>query len=403
MRLPFFAFLLAASLSLTVEAQTFTLLHDFTNDPDGAHSSASLIRDGAGNLYGATSVGGNLNCEFVGCGTVFKVNSAGVESVLYTFTTHFDGNEPSGPLLRDKLGNLYGLTSGGGNKGGFGTIFKISNRGRKSTLYTFSGGVDGADPNGWLLMDAAGNLYGVTSQGGNQACTCGTVFKLDPTNHKTILWSFGNAPDGARPEGGLVMDSGGNLYGATNGGGNLNCNVGGTGCGIVFELNPTTGVETILYTFKSQPDAAYPAGGLVRDSAGNFYGTTVGGGSCTLGLNGCGTIFKVDKAGNETVLYSFSGALDGLQPYSTLVRDSLGNLYGTASSGGAFNYGDVFKLDANSNFTVIYNFTGQTDGWFPQAGVIRDAAGNLYGTTFYGGDLPCSGGLGCGSVYKITP
>jgi len=269
-------------------------------------------------------------------------------------------------------------------------------------LHSFAGHPgDGANPEAGLVRDAQGNLYGTTLTGGSggpELCSgvggCGTVFKLDTTSKETVLYSFTGVPDGEEPDAGLVRDAQGNLYGTTYNGGASNL-------GTVFELD-TTGKETVLHSFTGTGgDGSEPYGGLVLDAQGNLYGTTSFGGA-----SGDGTVFELDTAGKETVLYSFTGTGgDGAYP-SGLVRDAQGNLYGTTYGGGASGFGTVFKLDTAGKETVLYSFTGTGgDGAYPSGLVrlVRDAQGNLYGTTYEGGDLACDAPYGCGTVFKLTP
>jgi uncharacterized repeat protein (TIGR03803 family) len=251
-------------------------------------------------------------------------------------------------------------------------------------------------------MDATGNLYGTTGFGG--ASNAGTVFKLDPSGNKTVLYSFKGGSDGDVPVAGLIMDAAGNLYGTTEDGGSSNCSFG---CGIVFELDPA-GNETVLHSFTGSPgDGGRPVAGLIMDTAGNLYGTTAEGGSgtCTvingIPVSGCGTVFKLDPAGNETVLHSFTGGSDGIQALAALLMDAAGNLYSTTELGGSFGSGIVFKLDPSGNETLLHTFTGGNDGAAPLfASLIMDTAGNLYGTTQNGGGSSnCT--VGCGTVFKL--
>jgi uncharacterized repeat protein (TIGR03803 family) len=202
----------------------------------------------------------------------------------------------------------------------------------------------------------------------------------------TVLHRFAGA-DGHNPSeyGHLIEDSAGDLYGTTSGG-------GASGLGVVFMLNKTG--ETVLHSFTGGADGRAPYAGLTQDSAGNLYGTTFGGGA-----SGLGVVFKLNKTG-ETVLYSFTIA-DGANPYAGLTRDSAGNLYGTTSAGGASNSGVVFKLDTTGTETVLHSFTGGADGAKPSAGMIQDSAGNLYGTTYYGGSGRTSSGNGV--VFMLKP
>src|SRR5208283_5378540 len=284
----------------------------------------------------------------------------------------------------------------------------------ESVLYSFCSAPscsDGAYPlYGALVLDAQGNLYGTTADGGTGGA--GMVFKADTTGKETVLYTFtGTGEDGAAPYAGLVRDAQGNLYGTTLGGGSPTCEyvTGIYGCGTVFKVD-TTGKETVLYTFCSASnctDGGGPEANLVLDAQGNLYGTTRFGGSPACTPHGCGTVFKLDPTGKETVLYSFTGKPDGAGPYAGLVRDVQGNLYGTTDSGGANGEGTVFKVDTTGKETVLYSFCSAgypncTDGAQPMAGLVQDAQGNLYGTTFWGGDLVCNAPDGCGTVFKLT-
>jgi uncharacterized repeat protein (TIGR03803 family) len=313
-------------------------------------------------------------------------------TVLHTFTGSPDGLSPLAGLVRDWNGNLYGTTVFGGAYG-WGTVFKVGPTGKETVLYSFTNSPDGSQPHAGLVMDEAGNLYGTTISGGSS--DAGTVFEVDTSGNETVLHSFTNSPDGAAPVAGLVRDWKGNLYGTTPYGGDLACDPP-YGCGTVFKLGPT-GKETVLYSFTNSPDGAVPEAGLVMDEAGNLYGTTVSGGSSC-----CGTVFKVAPTGKETVLHSFSFS-DGSAPSAGLVRDWKGNLYGTTVEGGSSGVGTVFIMDPTGKETVLYSFAGGTAGAYPYGALVRDWNGNLYGTTFYGGDLACSAPYGCGTVFKLGP
>jgi uncharacterized repeat protein (TIGR03803 family) len=263
-----------------------------------------------------------------------------------------------------------------------------------------------------VVQDSAGNLYGTTGyggMGGGPNCGnfgCGTIFRLDTTGKETVLHSFVGT-DGHAPRGSLIRDAAGNLYGNTYEGGSFDCQ--GPGCGTLFKLD-TRGAETILHVFLStEPYGIIPFGGLIRDRAGNLYGTTNAGGAFPEN----GTIFKLDPAGVMTVLYNFMGGTDGSGSFAPLIQDSSGNLYGTTELGGdpsckllgtSLGCGTVFKLDAVGRETVLYRFKGGRDGGFLEAGLVMDAAGKLYGTTSLGGNLACNNnGLGCGVVWEVTP
>ena len=306
------------------EAQTFTVLHSFTGYPDGEWPYAGLVQDAAGNLYGTTVWGGASDV-----GTVFKLAKTGEETVLHSFSGYPDGQYPFAGLVQDAAGSLYGTTEEGG--AGAGTVFEVDKSGKETVLYSFTGtGGDGAYPWAGLTRDAKGNLYGTTDDGG--AHGFGTVFELGKAGKEAVLYSFGGVY-GEYPFAGLVRDAAGNLYGTTYEGGVYDY-------GTVFRLGKT-GKETVLHSFDNNgSDGVSPLDGyLVVDAAGNLYGTTGYGGT-----SGYGTVFKLNKAGKETVLHSFTGGADGEGPSAGLVRDGKGNLYGTASWGGAYGYGTVFEL-----------------------------------------------------------
>jgi uncharacterized repeat protein (TIGR03803 family) len=361
------------------QARSFKVLYSFTNGADGGQPYASLIQDSAGNLYGTTAVGGSS-----GFGTVFKVNKKGKETVLYTFSGGADGANPWAGLVWGPRDSLYGTTEAGGTSG-YGTVFKLSKTGKKTVLYNFTGtGDDGAYPYALLVWDAAGKLYGTTYKGG--AFGNGSVFQLGKTGKLTVLYSFKGGADGENPYAGVVLDPAGNIYGTTFG-------AFGIGYGTVFKLN-TAHKEKVLHAFTGGPDGGYPYyGGLVSDSDGNLYGTTSYGGANQY----FGTVFKVNKAGKQKVLYSFSGGADGGQPNASLILDAAGNLYGTTIGGGAYGHGTIFKFSRTGKETVLYSFAGGTDAASPNANLLRDAAGNLYGTSIAGGTS------GEGTVFKLTP
>jgi uncharacterized repeat protein (TIGR03803 family) len=281
-------------------------------------------------------------------------------------------------------------------------VFKVDTSGRETVLYTFTGLYDGAFPYAGLIMDAGGSLYGTTSSGGFPPYT-GLVFKLDKSGHETVLYYFLNRGDGDYPLAGVIMDANGNLYGTTYYG-------GASGAGTVFKLD-TTGTETVLYSFTGGADGSNPVAGVIMDTEGNLYGTTeFGGTSPNCGSLGCGVVFKLDTNNNkETVLHTFgNGKGEGANPTAGLVLDAKGNLYGTTEygGGGSNGAGMVFKLDTANKETKLEVFTGGKDGGFPYAGLIRDKAGNLYGTGQFGGNLTdCTNNIsnGCGVVFKIVP
>jgi uncharacterized repeat protein (TIGR03803 family) len=278
-----------------------------------------------------------------------------------------------------------------------------------TTLYTFTGGSDGANPRAGLIADAAGNLYGTTISGGVSCGElphgCGTVFQLTPSGTLNVLHSF-TGSDGSQPFAALVADAAGTLYGTTYGGGATASCDPPNGCGTVFKLAPS-GILTVLYSFTGSSDGAYPFGALVADAAGNLYGTTTLGGA-TASCNppsGCGTVFELVASGSLTVLHSFTGFFgsDGSSPYAGLIADATGNLYGTTFGGGAYGHGTVFELAPSGILTVLYSFTGDSDGAYPYASLIADATGNLYGSTTLGGaTASCNPPYGCGTVFQLT-
>jgi uncharacterized repeat protein (TIGR03803 family) len=335
------------------------------------------------------------------------------EAVLYAFGTNRGSPAyPSGSLIVDAAGNLYGTTEiGGANRSG--TVFELSPPignvpWTETDLYTFDGGTDGGAPNGTLIFDDIGNLYGTTVGGGDEVCLCGTVFELSPPAAPggnwtfTTLYSFGGGNDGAEPRAGVVFDQLGNLFGTTAGGGGAaSCSPPVVGCGTVFELSPPSASggawsEAILYSFTGGNDGAEPAAPVVFDEAGNLYGTTFCGGVVTCqSLDGSGTVFELTNSGGqwiETVLHDFGTFGDGYSPGAGLFLDTSGALVGTTPSGGSHGVGTVFGLQppfksgGNWIYALLYSFRKSlTDGDSPQGGVIS-VNGMLYGTTTGGGE-----------------
>ena len=402
------------------------VLHNFSNNgTDGWSAQSGLIVDAAGNLYGTTFSGGTYNYY----GTVFELSptlgGGWSETVLHNFSDDgTDGWGPQSGLVFDAAGNLYGTTSGGGTYNG-GTVFEMSpmlgGGWTETVLHSFGSGTDGAGAiYASLIFDAAGNLYGTTSSGGTDICPqfgCGTVFELMPTGGGTwteaVLYNFHRGSDGHVPSAALIMDAAGNLYGTTYEGGTGNCLNGNIhGCGTVFKLTPTAGgewAETVLHNFSNGTDGINPVASLIFDTAGNLYGTASGGGVYMGGI-AFELMPSVGGEWNETVLYSFAEqGPSGYSSTSALVFDAEGNLYGTVVSGGAYFGGTAFKLTLSRGGswtqTILHSFTENgADGYYPQGGVIFDAGGNLFGTTQVGGAYQCPGGsLGCGTVFKLSP
>jgi uncharacterized repeat protein (TIGR03803 family) len=380
------------------------LVYSFAGLGDGGDPATSLTFDGAGNGYGTTVVGGS------GYGTVFELKrlSGGKfqETVLYSFSGGADGKNPYGGVIFDGAGNLYGTTVSGGSGGvcsgdGCGVVFELTNNGgiwTESVLYNFTGGNDGSGPGGGVVFDKSGNLYGTTPDGGE--FSQGVVYELSlqgSTWKQTVIHAFTGGNDGAVGSlGSLLLDPSGNFYGVSELG-------GAHSAGTVFRLSPLAGGQwkfTTLYGFAGQPDAAFPYGGLITDGKNNFYGTTYYGGT-----NGVGTVFKLDlTAKKESVLYSFAEGTDGGYPTSTLVFDTVGNMYGTTSMGGipACDCGTVFELSPvrgqdTWKETVLHRFKGDPDGANPYYGLDPDPSGNLFSTTASGGNSEA------GIVFEFTP
>jgi len=317
---------------------TETVLYAFRGGRDGTSPASALVADQQGNLYGTTPGGGSKAC-FQGCGTVFEVTQQGTHTITYDFKGGSDGWRPAGPLIIDKAGNLYGTTFYGGIDkcdGECGTVFALTPEGVHTVLYSFRGGSDGAGPAA-LAVDAAGNFYGTTAYGGGKRCGngCGTVYKLAPNGTETVLYAFHGGLDGIDPKGGLMVDAAGDLYGTTEAGGGTGC--GGTGCGTVFEIAPG-GRETVLSRFNHAGGPAKPFGGVVMDDAGTLFGTTFEGGPAD-----CGTVFKLVPGSGAKAIYSFTCGRDGGYPYAGLLQAPSGTLYGTATSYGNRN-GTVFAI-----------------------------------------------------------
>ena len=382
------------------------VLYSFNNNyPYLPGSYGGLISDAAGNLYGTTEGGGAFSV-----GTVFEltptVGGGWTEKVLWNFGSG-DGSEPYAGLISDAAGNLYGTTDGGIN---LGVVFELMPTAggdwTYKVLHSFTYDEDGVHPDASLILDASGNLYGTTSTSPGMR-PGGTVFEMMRTNggdwREKVLYAFRYSTDGVDPFAGLMLDAAGNLYGTTAMGGSA---PGNNGYGTVFELTPTAGggwTETASHIFEStNADGAHPLGGLISDGAGNLYGTTYG----NDGYNGYGygTVFELTRTNGgwrEKVLHIFNGT-DGAGPRASLILDAAGNLYGTTVGGGTYGYGTVFELTpiAGGGWTerVLHNFNNDgTDGAYPYGGLIFDGAGNLYGTTAWGGTY------GNGTVFEITP
>jgi uncharacterized repeat protein (TIGR03803 family) len=343
--------------------------------------------------------GGLLLWGLVAGGAAFAEN----DIVLHEFGGANDGAYPTSDVIADKAGNLYGTTQYGGLfscTGGCGTLYKVATDGTETVLYSFCtdiGCTDGDSPVGGVVADARGNLYGTAELGGGCAgAGCGVVFEYAPSGAYTVLHAFAGGNDGYSPVAGLTLQSG-IFYGVTELGGS-------TGLGTIFSLT-LKGKEKVLYTFRGGSDARLPTAALIPDGAGGFYGTSFSGGGTGCGKIGCGTVYQYSKTGGETVLYAFTGGSDGAEPSARLTADSSGNLYGTTYEGGAHQVGVVYKLTEAAGVwtqSVLYTFTGGSDGGGPVSHLLL-AGGALYGTTQYGGSSDnCANLDPCGVIFKLA-
>jgi len=389
----------------TAQAQTYQVLYNFTGGQDGAYPEAGLTMDRGGNLYGTAYQGGGTNR-----GTVFKLARKGsgwVFSPLYSFTGREDGGAPIARVVFGPDGSLYGTTEfGGRNCGvGCGTVFNLKPPATvcKSALcswteiviYAFSGSNDGANPGyGDLTFDQAGHIYGTTYFGGNDAQ--GVVYELAPSNGswtESATYPFTGANDGGNPYSSVIFDEAGNLYGTAYAG-------GAHGYGTVFQLTPSGSgwTENTLGAFQSASDGGKPFGGVVFDNAGNLYGATSSGGT-----GSGGTAYELMPSNGSwtfSVVYGFTGSAYLPGPYGSLAMDARGNLYGTTNKDGTHGAGSVFKLTPSSGGwteTDLYDFANGSEGAIPYGSVLIDANGNLYGTASQGG------ANGYGVVWEITP
>ncbi len=398
-----------------------TVLHSF-GGPDGAGSLYGVIADASGNFYGTTVFGGSA-----GVGVVFELSpgqNGYDENVLYQFSGGNDGSKPSGGLVADAQGNLYGVTVLGGTSG-LGTVFKLtpgSNGYTEQVLYSFRGNGDGSQPIGTPVMDKNGVIYGVTQFTSGFDGGAGVVFALTPSGSgyaQSVLYAFPGGTGGATPQAGMAIDTNGALYGTTYGGGDLNaCN--GASCGLVFKLTPSSGSysESVIYTFKNinHNDGANPLAAPAVDARGVVFGTTQYGGTHN---NGIVYELKPSRSGySERLLYNFTANRDGFMPEGQILVAPDHTLYGTVSLGGGgcsgIGCGVVYEMKRSAvapgyRFKTIYDFTYPVHGADPEwTSLIMDAGGAIYGTTRSGGaDTGCydggpGGALGCGVVFRLS-
>ena len=378
-RVTLFAALATAPFGFA-RAASESVVYSFKGGSDGAHPYAGLLNQN-GILFGTTAEGGPGNCQN-GCGTIFKVTTTGIETVIHAFKGGRDGAVPVSGVI-NVAGSFYGTTQAGGAHT-WGTAYKVTPAGAEAVLHAFKNVPDGYLPNS-NLIELNGRLYGTTAGGGVDQSD-GTVFKLTTAGIEKVLYAFTGGSDGLYPVASLT-NVGGVLYGTTLGGGASNA-------GTVFKVT-TAGVETVLYAFKDGSDGSAPAGGLVN-VGGTLYGTTqYGGGSGCSPYPGCGTVFAVMPDGSEKVLYAFKGGNDGFGPVAGLINVG-GTLYGTTQNGGASGAGTVFQVTTAGVESVVYSFRGGMDAGGPLAGLIN-VGGTLYGTA-YGG-----GANNKGAVFAVTP
>jgi uncharacterized repeat protein (TIGR03803 family) len=397
---------LVIALSLvTATASTTDVIFSFEEE-EGEYADTDLETDSAGNIYGTTVLGGDH-----GSGTVFQLSptpSGWVHTVLYSFTGGADGGEPYKGVSIDRHGYhgdpkaLYGtaVTGGSGScEGGCGVVYKLTNLNgtwNQTVIYAFTGADDGSGPGARVTVDRNGDVYGMTPTGGTYGV--GTIYKLHPHAGSytfQVIHTFTGGNDGATGSAGRMLLRHGRLYGAATSGGMY-------GSGVVFELTPTAVGEwdfRTLYSFHGQPDGSFPYGALLRAGSGKIYGTTYYGGK-----NGIGSVYELSPRPvgewDGRVIYSFQPGNDGNSPISNLVRDAAGNLYGTTSEGG-LGSGTIFKLAPIGGGqwieSVVHPFAGPPDGSFSYNGMVGDRFGNFYGATVHGG----TDDDGC--VYKFTP
>jgi uncharacterized repeat protein (TIGR03803 family) len=404
-------FATAALVEATHASAQETVLYNFDCGTDGCEPTANLIFDATGNLYGTSPYGGDYRN-----GVVFElspqITGGWGLSVLHSFNLNGgDGATVEAGVIFDSAGNLYGTTANGGAHNG-GTVFELSPTAdggwTEKLLHSFGNGLDGSVPNAGLIVDAAGNLYGTTTSGGVHHL--GTAFELIPTGTgswtEKQLHNFSGSTDGAQPWAGLTFDSAGNLYGTASGGGPYNG-------GVVFELSPQTGGRwsgKVLHSFgkvgANGVSETEPYAGVVFDQAGNLYGTTYYG-----GIGGGGVVYELTRtssgAWKETTLHNFgqgSAVKGGYNLFGGVVFDAAGNLYGTTAYGGSTadacgssGCGVVFQLSPSAggwSETVLETFN-YTDGGHPFGYVAFDSSGNIYGTTTAGGSFIF------GTVFKI--
>jgi uncharacterized repeat protein (TIGR03803 family) len=393
--LTWFALALLLLPARPAQAQTYAVVHSFAGAPvDGSDPLGGLALGSDGNFYGTTAHGG-----FHNQGTIFKLTQAGVETVLYSFTGITDGGVPQGGLFRDPQGNLFGTASQGGNAScACGVVFELTTANTLSVIYNFQAGTDGSTPTD-RLISINGELYGTTQFGGTGCSStggCGTIFKVTENGHETVIYRFTGDSDGFGPQG-LIRDPDANLFGVTI--------AGNDNFGTAFELS-ASGQFSILHTFTGGSDGASPSGRLLRDTNGNLRGATQGGGDPTCF---CGVIFFINPAGDFRVLKTFFSRPNGAEPI-TGPLDVSAILYGVTGFGGDMNCqgqaggcGVLFQIGKTGTYSVLHRFTGDGDGQVPTSQLILGSGGNIYGETAGGGTGTNCGSIGCGTIFRYKP
>ncbi len=385
---------LCLAMSIAAPAQTLKTIANFDSSDGEAPQSMALVQGIDGNFYGTAYLGGTF-----GAGTFFKVTPGGTITALYSFASSiFDASFPLAGVVLGKDGNFYGVSAGGGTSSK-GTVFKMTSAGKETILHSFDG-ADGQTPTAPLIQASNGNFYGTTEAGGANSTGCGgtgcgTVFEITPSGTFTTLYNFcslSNCADGAQVYAPLMQASNGNFYGTTFAGGAFNF-------GSIYEITAAGAFKTV-YSFAGAPsDAANPEAGLIQASNGNFYGTTYAGGSDFVG-----TVYEMTPAGQVLILGSFNFA-DGVSAYAGVVQGADGNFYGTTYSGGANFQGNLYQATPSGTITNLYSFCSQSgcaDGQYAQGGLVQSTNGMFYGVTVYGGAASEVCALGCGTVYSLS-
>jgi uncharacterized repeat protein (TIGR03803 family) len=371
--------------NVQVRCPVFTLLENLGVGTVGSSAQSLHILSSDGNFYGTTEYGG----LYVG-GTVYKLTPDGNISTIANFVNGTTSWGPMGALLQAADGNFYGTTYWGGVNNA-GTIYKLAPDGTITTLWSFGSGADGEFPKGGLVQASDGNFYGTTGSGGTTGY--GTVFRLTPGGVETVIWNFSMDSGGYFPEGALVVGGDGNLYGAAS--------FGGTNSdGVVFKVT-LAGVESVVWNFGGSLEGGTPAPKLIIGSDGNLYGTTKGGGA-----NGGGTLFKLTLDGMLSVVWAFGAGTDGAEAWTGVTQGIDGNFYGTTIGGGTiktcgleydYGCGTVFRVTPDGQEIVLWDFGFGGNGAAPfPLGVVQNADGSLFGVNWIGGP---SGG---GTIYQLT-